>query len=125
MDYFRGLAESAKQELARNVRVAMLKLAFGGLGFLAALAAIVFFFAALMTALTERFGELYAELMVGGVLAAVALVLFLLAARVSRRAASPAAARSDEAEAARVAPLPAAIAAFAYGFARGVMRKRR
>lgn len=123
MDLFRGLAESAKQEVARTIRILAIRIALGTLAFLAALAAIIFFFAALMTALAERFGELIAELTVGGVFAVFALILFAIVTQIGRRGRSSAATRSEEA--ARAAPLPAAIAAFAYGFARGVMRKRQ
>lgn len=104
--------------MARRLRMIGLRL----IGVLAVFAALAFLLAALVTALGDHLGYLWAYLIVGGIFALLALILFLLARRLARKVERTSA---ETPQPGAVAPLPMVLSAFLFGFAKGAIKKRR
>lgn len=120
---------AAAGEAQRRLGAAARSVAFWVVGFLLALVAIGWLGAAAYTALKGVLGPVPAQLIMAGVFVLLAVLSVVLASvsTQSRTAPPPAAADQDwEAIAgSRRAGLPTIAAAFAFGLARGLLRRRR
>jgi hypothetical protein len=120
-------ADQAGRAMQRIASKALLWLVGGAL----MLVALGFMTAALYTVIADRLGPVPAQLILAGIFAFVGIVIVLIAALSGRRPPPPdgVAALDPTGELGlgkgRPAGLAAVTAAFAFGFARGLLRRRR